>query len=60
TLVFAAGHSVGDWDVMGGAGLFVGARGHIDTLEAPAPDGTGSLGSGSGMITLPSPVKGGR
>jgi hypothetical protein len=60
TLVFAAGHSVGDWDVMGGAGRFVGAGGHIDTLEAPNPDGTGSLGSGSGMITLPSPVKGGR
>ena len=60
TLIFAAGHAVGDWDVMGGAGRFVGARGHLDTVEEPAPDGNGSIGSGSGMITLPSPLKGGR
>jgi hypothetical protein len=60
TLIFAAAQSIGDWDIVGGAGRFEGASGYLDTVEHPAEDGIGSVGSGSGMITLPGPMKGGR
>jgi hypothetical protein len=60
TLVFTAAESIGDWDIVGGAGRFEGASGYLDTVEHPAEDGTGSVGSGSGMITLPGSMKGGR
>jgi hypothetical protein len=59
TLIFAAGHAIGHWDIVGGAGRFVEAGGYLDTLEQPVEDGIGSVGSGSGMITLAGPMKGG-
>jgi len=55
-----AGYAVGEWDIVGGAGRFGGAEGYLDTVEYPAQDGSGSVGSGSGMITRPQPLKGGR
>jgi hypothetical protein len=55
-----AGYAVGEWDIVGGAGRFEGAEGYLDTVEYPAQDGTGSVGTGSGMITRPQPLKGGR
>jgi hypothetical protein len=60
TLLLAAGYATGDWDIVGGAGRFAGARGHIDTVEYPEEDGSGSAGSGTGMITRPRAVTGGR
>lgn len=60
TLNFAAGHAIGDWDIVGGAGRFEGAGGYLDSVEEPAGDGSGSVGSGAGTITLPQPMMGGR
>lgn len=60
TMWILAGYAVGEWDIVGGAGRFEGAEGYLDTVEYPAQDGTGSVGSGSGMITRPKPMTGGR
>jgi hypothetical protein len=53
TLSFMDNNAVGDWTITGGTGRFTGAAGWIKTLEVPAADGNGSVGSGSGMITPP-------
>lgn len=60
TLMLAAGYAAGDWDVVGGEGRFAGATGYIESTEYPAADGSGSAGSGAGMISQPQPVEGGR
>lgn len=60
TQLLFAGYAVGEWDIVGGEGRFAGARGYIDTIEYPATDGSGSEGTGSGMVTRPDAVKGGR
>ena len=53
TLSFASGVAVGDWAITGGTGRFDGARGWIETAETPAEGGSGSAGSGAGLITPP-------
>jgi len=53
TLSFADFTATGAWSIIGGTGRFTGASGWINTLEAPTADGSGSQGSGSGMITPP-------
>ena len=55
-----AGHAVGDWDIVGGEGRFEGASGYIDSIEYPADDASGSVGSGSGWVSRPGDVAGGR
>ena len=60
TLILAAGYAAGDWDIVGGEGRFAGATGFIDSTEYPAADGSGSVGSGAGMISQPQPMEGGR
>ncbi|MGK7311945.1 MAG: hypothetical protein ACN0LA_06855 [Candidatus Longimicrobiales bacterium M2_2A_002] len=54
------GYAVGDWDIVGGEGRFAGASGYIDSMEYPATDASGSVGSGSGWVTRPGNVAGGR
>lgn len=53
TLSFVDFTATGDWTISGGTGRFAGASGWIQTFEVPAEDGSGSTGSGSGMITPP-------
>jgi hypothetical protein len=53
TLSFVENNATGDWTITGGSGRFTGAHGWLKTLEVPAADGSGSVGSGSGMITPP-------
>ena len=53
TLDFADFTATGDWTITGGTGRFAGASGWIQTFEVPAADGSGSDGSGSGMVTPP-------
>ena len=57
TLSFADGAMYGIWTITGGTGRFEGASGWIETTETPAPDGSGSVGSGSGMITSPGTLR---
>lgn len=57
TLSFADNNATGDWTITGGTGRFTGAAGWIKTLEVPAADGNGSVGSGSGMITAPGALR---
>ncbi|MEJ2678829.1 MAG: hypothetical protein P8174_07120 [Gemmatimonadota bacterium] len=60
TLVLAAGYAEATWTITGGSGRFADAAGYIETLEYPSADGAGSTGKGSGMVTRPQPVVGGR
>jgi hypothetical protein len=53
TLDFTSFEATGDWTITGGTGRFASASGWIQTLEVPAADGSGSDGSGSGMVTPP-------
>lgn len=51
-------YAAGDWDIVDGAGRFLGASGWLHTIEYPADEG--STGSGSGMVTQPAPSGGPR
>jgi hypothetical protein len=53
TLSFTENVATGAWTITGGTGRFRGASGWVNTYEVPAEDGSGSVGSGSGMITRP-------
>jgi hypothetical protein len=53
TLHFADMTATGEWTITGGTGRFEGASGWLRTWETPAEDGSGSVGSGEGMITPP-------
>jgi len=53
TLHFADLTATGEWTVTGGTGRFEGADGWINTRETPAEDGSGSVGTGEGMISPP-------
>lgn len=53
TLSFADYSATGEWTITGGTGRFTDASGWLNTYEVASPDGNGSVGSGSGMITRP-------
>ena len=53
TVSFADFSATGEWEITGGTGRFTGASGWMNTFEVAAEDGSGSVGSGSGMITRP-------
>ncbi|MCG6956178.1 MAG: hypothetical protein LJF04_09315 [Gemmatimonadetes bacterium] len=53
TVSFADFSATGEWEITGGTGRFTDASGWINTYEVAAEDGSGSVGSGSGMITRP-------
>lgn len=54
TLSFADGTATGEWAIHGGTGRFESATGWMTTIEHPKEDGSGSAGTGHGMITPPS------
>jgi len=53
TVSFADFSATGEWTITGGSGRFTGASGWLSTFEVAAEDGSGSVGTGSGMITPP-------
>jgi hypothetical protein len=53
TLHFSDMSATGEWTIAGGTGRFDGASGWIQTWEQPEEDGSGSVGSGEGMISPP-------
>jgi hypothetical protein len=53
TVSFADFSATGEWTITGGSGRFTGASGWVSTFEKAAEDGSGSVGSGLGMITPP-------
>lgn len=57
TVSFADFSATGEWTITGGSGRFTGASGWLATFEEAAEDGSGSVGSGSGMITPPGALR---
>jgi hypothetical protein len=53
TMSFADFSATGEWTITGGSGRFTGASGWVGTFEVAAEDGSGSVGTGLGMITPP-------
>lgn len=53
TVSFADFSATGEWTITGGSGRFTGASGWVGTFEVAAEDGSGSVGTGLGMITPP-------